>query len=253
MNRFSEPADKAELIEIAKTSKNPVTDLYNYWLWRSRLWEQDNKPRSTDYIHASAIGYCTRKTALEMCDLLDYSMEDWVDLLRIFECGQGLHNRVQRALGELGVVYDMEKMTINAEYRIGGSIDGKYKHRGEEEIFEIKSINTFSFSRSELPLKQHKMQACVYMLSEEIWKTRFFYEDKNTQKVKEIIYPMDDAVLEKTLERSVKLWKHIETIREAKKAGHDIVNTMLPIATCITPSEATAQNCTAREGCFEYL
>lgn len=252
-NRFNEPADKAEIIEITESSKIPLTDAYGYWLWRDRLWQHEHQPRSKDIVHASSIGYCTRKTVIEMCGLSDDCMEDWVPTLRIFENGQSFHTRIQRALYELGVVYDMEKFVINKEYMAGGSIDGKYKHRGEEEIVEFKSINTFSFGKSELPLKQHKMQACVYMLCEGIWRTRFFYEDKNTQKVKEIVYKMDDKMLEKTLERTVKIWKYVKAVQEAQRLEQDVVNSMLPIATCITPSDSTASYCLMREACFEYL
>lgn len=237
-----------EIATIIAKSDHPLADIYDEWLWADRQWEKAEGVRSTAYFHASEIPQCMRATILKTALPVPRS-QGFMKSLRIFNNGKFLHHRIQGALKEAGILRSAEMEVVCEKYRIGGSIDGIVDVGFGDEILELKSINMFSFKKA-LPLEQHKMQATVYMHCSGIWRTRFFYECKNTQEIKEIPYEIEDEMHRKMLERSLILRKYVKNIKGMPLKD---VAPLLPPAKCVLPSQPEAARCEMRKICFGYI
>ena len=130
---------RSVVADIVDKNKTPIADLYGEWLWWDNELEKSSHPRDKDIVHASSLGYCARATVLEMTGS-PHQKAAVLPTYRIFENGHSFHDRMQRALIELGVLYDAELKVGNDKYRIGGAIDGKMKVQGIEQLVEFKYL-----------------------------------------------------------------------------------------------------------------
>jgi len=236
---------------------SPVSAIYDAVMWNRRLEEIASGKRTNSYLHASSLPYCMRGTVLSHLGIVFLNPDKMRKILRIFDNGHAFHERLQGSLKKAGVLYDDELFVCNDDYRIGGSIDGKVEVGFGEEILELKSINSFPFSKSELPLEKHKEQASVYMFCTGIYRTRFLYESKNDQEHKEIVYRLDEDVLARVLSKSVVTWRYINACIDAIgdsprsiDSASDKISDLLPIRTCITKNQKEASNCLHCDACF---
>lgn len=247
-----------ELIEKIKQQRlrNPLESVYGEVLWAKREAERKNGKRSKAFLHASDFPYCMRACAISHLDMITDAQrkemkKKFLKTLRLFDNGTFFHERMQTAFKQAGIIRDAEKKVVSDEFRIGGSMDGIIDVGYGDEILELKSINSFVKAKKDLPFEEHKMQATTYMFCEEIYRTRFYYEDKNTQSPVEIVYELDDAMLTKTLQRSQLIWKYIERVLEADDAKGKAK--ALPPAKCILPSQPEAKNCLVSSACFGLM
>lgn len=92
---------------------------------------------------------------------------------RIFNNGDGVHERLQGYLEDCGVLLMPEVPIINDEYTIQGHTDGYLAlSRSKDKvldvgILEIKSINSNGFTNLKAPKEEHKIQAMVYLYASE--------------------------------------------------------------------------------------
>jgi hypothetical protein len=85
---------------------------------------------------------------------------------RIFDNGHGVHERLQKYMIKMGILYMDEVPLVNEEWEIQGHTDGIMsltKSKIEVEILEIKSINSRQFSALKKAKEEHEAQANVYM------------------------------------------------------------------------------------------
>lgn len=83
---------------------------------------------------------------------------------RIFNNGDGVHDRLQGYLEQAGVCLMREVPVICDPYTIQGHTDGIVRiSKDEIGILEIKSINSNGFSNLKEPKPEHKLQAMVYL------------------------------------------------------------------------------------------
>ena len=88
--------------------------------------------------------------------------------MRIFNNGDGVHDRLQTYLEQAGVCLMREVPVIDVEYNIQGHTDGYLKlSKIEVGILEIKSINSNGFQNLKAPKDEHKLQAMVYLYCSE--------------------------------------------------------------------------------------
>lgn len=88
--------------------------------------------------------------------------------MRIFNNGDGVHDRLQSYLEQAGVCIMREVPVIDVEYNIQGHTDGYLKlSKIEVGILEIKSINSNGFQNLKAPKDEHKLQAMVYLYCSE--------------------------------------------------------------------------------------
>ena len=157
---------------------------------------------------------CPRKLQIEF--LTNAIGNNWIvgakpidgRLRRIFDNGTMTHRRLQKylkdmsAFPEYGVNLVQEEAPIfEPIYRIGGHTDGIIEINGERFILEIKTINSYGFNKLKEPYAKHVDQAHLYMYCTGIKKALFFYEDKNTQKVKDFVVDFDPVIMSIILEK----------------------------------------------------
>jgi hypothetical protein len=135
-------------------------------------------------------------------------------ILRIFDNGHGVHDRLQKYLKEIGTLVEAEVPVENQEFEICGSADGILKLGKREGVLEIKSINANGFYATHEPKLEHIIQINIYMFCLDIPRGCVLYENKNNQELKEFYVKLDNKILDPIFEKIklVQSW-----IREGKK------------------------------------
>lgn len=107
---------------------------------------------------------------------MGYQVDGTIDprTRRIFNNGDGVHERLQNYLEKSGMLLMPEVPIIEDTHTIQGHTDGylalaKDKNGGTLEvgILEIKSINSNGFNNLKEPKAEHKIQAMVYLYASE--------------------------------------------------------------------------------------
>ncbi len=122
-------------------------------------------------------------------------------VLRIFDNGHYVHQRIQTYLAKMGVLKQAEIPVFNREYDIQGTADGVIKIAGGKGVLEIKSINQNQFYSLHEPKPDHLVQINVYMFCLGIPTGCLLYECKNDQKLKAFFVRQDRDVLDPVLEK----------------------------------------------------
>ncbi len=122
-------------------------------------------------------------------------------VLRIFDNGHGVHERLQKYLKDIGVLVEAEVPVQNQEYEICGSADGIIKLRNREGVLEIKSINSNGFYSTYEPKPEHLIQINVYMFCLDIPRGCILYENKDNQELREFYVKLDNQILDPILEK----------------------------------------------------
>jgi hypothetical protein len=122
-------------------------------------------------------------------------------VLRIFDNGHAVHDRLQGYLSEIGILIQTEVPVENKEYEVKGHADGVIEINGVKGILEIKSMNANQFFSSYEPKPEHLIQVNVYMFCIGIPKACLLYECKDNQELKEFYIKQDLNVLNPVLEK----------------------------------------------------
>jgi hypothetical protein len=200
------PIIKSTPSKAISTSKSVlINDLNDYLL-------KKQKPREPGYIiHPSTIYQCPRCIAFEMLGCRAEKVS--AKTQRIFDNGTMMHLRYQKYFEEMQLIKrtgDQQLMkewvVQNPKYWFQGAVDAILNIANTDYILELKSINSNQFNILIEPFLRHKMQACIYMFCSGVHKTLFLYENKDTQEIKEFIYPFDETLLSQLL---IKV-KHIQ-------------------------------------------
>lgn len=235
---------------LAQKPEEPLIGIYEIYLDLKEMQERENGVRSKEYLHASRIGGCLRSVVLEHLGYAKEGRKESAPKRRIFDNGHSFHDRMKNAFRMSGVLLEEEGEAVHPGFRVGGKWDGKIDVGHGIEILELKSANQWTFGKKkELPLESHKLQVSTYMYVEEIYRTRFYYECKNTNVPFETVYEFEESMLEKALKRSMVAWRYIDAI----VAKGDILNTDFPTATCIMPNQDAAKRCDCKDACFKLL
>ena len=133
-------------------------------------------------------------------------------ILRIFDNGKAMHERLQKYLKEAGVLLQAEVPVLNSEYEIRGSADGIVGFEGVRGVLELKSINSLGFYALFQPKSEHVLQLNVYMYCLGISRGLLLYECKDNQEIKEFFLKQDSGVLEPVLEKIRRVQKQIERL-----------------------------------------
>jgi hypothetical protein len=122
-------------------------------------------------------------------------------LLRIFDNGHGVHDRLQKYLKDIGVLIGAEVPVENEQYEICGSADGLLQLGSREGVLEIKSINSNGFYATHEPKPEHLIQINVYMFCLDVPRGCILYENKDNQELKEFYVKLDNGILDPVLEK----------------------------------------------------
>ena len=158
------------------------------------LAKRPKDDRATRCFHPSSL----HRTAEELFKLYfegDNKQQFKPRVLRIFDNGHGVHERLQGYLKKAGVLLQAEVPVKNEEYEIVGHTDGIIEINGVKGLLEIKSINQTGFYGLFEPKPEHVLQLNVYMFCAGIPRGVLLYECKNDQALKEFFLKQDHAVL----------------------------------------------------------
>ena len=76
-------------------------------------------------------------------------------ILRVFDNGHAVHNRLKEYLHKTGLLIQTEVPAENDEYEIRGHTDGIIDIRGVQGVLEIKSMNSTQFYSCSDPKQDH--------------------------------------------------------------------------------------------------
>lgn len=148
-------------------------------------------------LHASALivgekDFCLRAQVLSLIYHQLQGEQINVDLMRIFEQGNAIHEKWQRLFIRAGysTANDLDVTQFNDEYKISFTPDiicSIPEFYDGKMIGEIKSVNTYQFQKMLRHPSAHK-QAQWYMHLTGIKKGFVLSEDKNTQQFKIEVY-----------------------------------------------------------------
>lgn len=127
------------------------------------------------HLHPSAAGSCLNRQLYEY-----FAVEAIIspESHEIFRIGHMVHDQVQRAWTNAGVLEASEVPVALPEYYIKGHADGVGSIAGKRYVLEIKSINPWGFM-GPLPKAEHVEQVQLYMHILGIKDALFLYINKN--------------------------------------------------------------------------
>lgn len=120
------------------------------------------------------------------------------ELQRTFDVGTWYHLYIQMILYRVGYLEQAEVPVINTEKYLNGKADGVIKEEvfGERVVLEIKSMNTWNFSKAIFkPFKKHEFQASLYARELGIKKVLYLYINKDTSEIREFLMPINEEQL----------------------------------------------------------
>lgn len=156
-------------------------------------------------LHASAIivgdkKFCLRQQVLSLLYRQLQGEQVSVGLRRIFEEGNAIHEKWQRMFLRAGYseVEDLDKTQFNDQYRISYTPDiicRISEFYDGPMIGEIKSVNTFQFSKMvKHPSASKQLQWYMHLTG--IHKGFVLCEDKNTQEIRLEVYEYSQEAVE---------------------------------------------------------
>ena len=166
-------------------------------------------------LHTSAMivsdnEFCVRQQVLSLLFKQSQKENIPIDLLRIFEAGNAIHEKWQRLFIRGGLCHaeDLDFTRFVDEYELSFTPDAIITINGKKYVVEIKSVNTYQFQKMTSHPSAYK-QVNMYMRFSGIKRGIILCEDKNTQKFKVFPVKYNSAVTDPYVERleAVKYYK----------------------------------------------
>lgn len=163
----------------------------------------DRSGLHTSAIIASESHYCCREQVLSLIyKPKDMNKQLPYNTLRIFEEGNYIHRKWQRLFlrGKLSEVQDLDKTCWNKKYRLGFSPDAIITIAGRKFVVEVKSMNEFSYKKSDIH-PSGESQCRMYMFLSGIKHGIVLMENKNNQQFKLQMVKEDESLIYEYIER----------------------------------------------------
>ena len=223
------------------------------------------------YFHPSGLSDCARKEVYEKLGFKRGSPSP--KLVRVFNNGTYVHNRIQTYLGDMGILKGnwqcpecterwwgfkyvnsgckcsskdkpepryLEVPIEDEVLKMRGHGDGIIVLNGQDYLLEIKSINENGFKNLTGPMDKHRVQANLYMKNRGLKAVVFLYECKNDQLLKEYIVDYDPV-----------LNTQYELVMRTALEG--LKSHVLPERVCKVPADGKKRWCEVCELCFSEL
>jgi hypothetical protein len=127
---------------------------------------------------------CERQAVYKLKGVPQETSKDFKSRLIALE-GDSIHKKFVNLFKEMGILVDSEKIIFHPNFPFLGFVDAIIKINDVLYVVEIKSINREGFGKLNKPHEEHILQAKMYMLILKIDKAIIFYENKDTQDLKE--------------------------------------------------------------------
>lgn len=204
-------------------------------------------------LHASAIivsddKFCYRQQVISLFYKMSQGEHLPVPLKRIFEEGNAIHEKWQRLFIRAGYS-DASRLDVsqfNEDYDLGFTPDiiCEFPLGGSlrEMVVEIKSVNTYSFSKM-LSHPSAKKQLFLYMYLTGIHEGFVLCDDKNTQDIKVFYYQYEEKEVKKYVNRLKKIQEYKRDLIEKGKM-------VKRHKKCTDPECKMAKECNLRDACW---
>lgn len=207
-------------------------------------------------LHASALikgekDFCIREQVLALMYKQLQGEQLSVDLLRIFEEGNAIHEKWQRLFIRAGYSepHELDLTRTNKKYRINYTPDIICRipeFYEEDMVGELKSVNTFQFKKMVENNKPHPSagkQLQWYMYLTGLKKGFVLSEDKNTQAFKIEVYDFDFNIVAPFIERAEQIKYHY---KEFNKNGKMVSRP----SDANSPACKRCSKCAMRDACW---
>jgi hypothetical protein len=148
------------------------------------LDEHPEKVSTSTKLSPTYIIKCERQAVYKLKGVPQETSRDFKSRLIVLE-GDSVHKKYVDLFREMGILVDSEKFISHPNFPFLGFVDAIVKIDDVPYIVEIKSINKEGFGRLNKPYEEHVLQVKMYMLILKIDKSIIFYENKDTQDLKE--------------------------------------------------------------------
>lgn len=205
-------------------------------------------------LHASAIivsesKFCLRQQVLSLIYKQRQSEDVAPGLKRIFEEGNAIHEKWQRMFirAKVTTADQCDLSQFNKQYSVSFTPDiicsiPDKQYDWNNMICEIKSVNTFQFSKmSDHPSGKLQLQFYMYLTGAERGFT--LCEDKNSQDIKIKIYNYEEEKVKPFIDR-------LEAIKQAKDNLYKTKKMVARKQGCNTVGCKTADACPMRDACY---
>lgn len=199
-------------------------------------------------LHASSIivgdtDFCYREQVLSLFFKQLQGKQIPVNLKRIFEAGNSIHEKWQRLFlrGGLSTVEDLDRSRFLEKYDLSFTPDAIITLAGTKYIVEIKSMNTYQFKQgNEHP--SGKKQLYFYMWLCKIRHGIVLVEDKNNQNFSVFPYEFNPSIVAPFVDR----------LKEIRGYKNEFMHTKKLTAPklCDSSTCKRAQKCPMVEACF---
>lgn len=203
-------------------------------------------------LHASELivgesKYCARKQILSLVYKQLQGEQIPVNLKRIFEEGNAIHEKWQRLFIRGGFSFpgDLDVTQFNREFKISFTPDIICKipkfYKGYM-VGELKSVNTFQFKKMvKHPSAGKQLQ--WYMFLTGIHKGFVLSEDKNTQEFKIEVYDYDESIVAPFIKRAKDIKKGYKNLLD----NHKLVRRPIDAT---SPDCKRCQKCSMKNACW---
>ena len=201
-------------------------------------------------LHASSFivsdkEFCVREQVLSLIYKQLQGQQLSVNLMRIFEEGNAIHEKWQRLFirGGFSKTKDLDFTQFNKDYKISFTPDIICNIPGfDKMVGEIKSVNTFQFKKiTEHPSGKKQLQ--WYMFLTGIHKGFTLMDDKNTQDFKVKIYDFDYSKVEEYIYRAEDVKGRYERVLSEKKMPKRPKH-------CTSPTCKRCEGCAMKDACW---
>jgi len=156
--------------------------------------------------YISDAGKCARQIFFKFKKAPRAEMEP--RLLRIFEHGDIVHQKLVRTLESLSVIESVE-IPIHPREDISGRVDAIVSIEGERYLVDFKSINSSILRGMEEPKQEHVFQIQLYLHFFNIKKGILLYEGKDTLELKEFPINYDENLAKQLLKEFEELKQNL--------------------------------------------
>lgn len=228
---------------IKKLKADPKPALFESYIDTliRRMQQNQQKDRPDLTFHVSGLltepdKFCARQKIFQYNERDKHLQSNLAPMTRrIFWNGNVHHEKWQKLFIDSGIAIYIEKTRYSKHYHLTGTPDAIIDWAGNLYVVEIKTMNTFSFSKLKNAPKNAILQSNFYMFLTGIPKAIVFVDNKNDHNIKTFFLEFDASVIYPYLSQHTEVMKHFKW-------------KTIPPKTCVNKIEA--KNCEYCNKCF---
>lgn len=172
-----------------------------------KYYQEQRDEREQVKFYISDAGKCPRQIFFKFKKAPKEEMDPRI--LRIFERGDMIHEKLVRTLRSLGVL-ECAEIPVRPNEDISGRADAIVKIEGETYLVDFKSINSYALKNMKEPKEEHVLQVQLYLHFFKLEKGILLYEGKDDSNLVEFFIDYNKEMAEKAVADFDRLKLNIE-------------------------------------------